>query len=60
MAGGAATQRMGTEAVSDHETLWQIVDDEALHDWLAELPALKADERPEPYEYEDLGRDDRR
>lgn len=34
-------------------TLWDIVDDEARRDWLDELPALKADERPDPSEYED-------
>jgi hypothetical protein len=36
------------------ETLWSIVDDEALVDWLGELPALRADDRPHPSEYEDL------
>jgi len=36
------------------ETLWTIVDDEALHDWLGEVRQLRADARPDPSEYEDL------
>lgn len=37
-------------------TLWEIVDDEALHDWLDNRPP-KSDERPDPYEYEEDGRE---
>jgi hypothetical protein len=36
------------------ETLWSVVDDEARHEWLDELPQLRADARPHPSEYEDL------
>jgi hypothetical protein len=32
---------------------WDDVDREARHDWLDELDALKADERPDPCEYEE-------
>lgn len=40
----------------DQPTLWQQVDDEALADWLGELPYLKHDERPTPDEYREDGR----
>lgn len=36
------------------ETLYDLVDAEARHDWLGELPVLRADARPGPCEYQDL------
>jgi hypothetical protein len=36
-------------------TLYEAVEREALHDWLDELPGLRAEARPDPSEYADLG-----
>lgn len=38
------------------ETLYDLVDAEARHDWLDELPVLRADARPDPSEYEENDR----
>jgi hypothetical protein len=39
-------------------SLYDDVAREALHDWLDERDALRADERPDPSEYEDEPRDE--